>query len=336
MSERATRTSDIAARLAKLVASNSPGASDVEIANLVPIVGGSSRQAFGFEARWTQGGERRHADCVMLRWAEASQLKSSARREFEALRFAWRHGIPVPEPLWVDAEGLCLGRPALVMRRVPGKSELLELLANQDIAVMKGLAEDLARIAAKLHALDASNDSLSFLGTTSRETVALEQVAYWQSMFVKFRQEPHPMLEFAFRWLRENAPVAEQLAIVHGDFRFGNFIYDGSGVTAMIDWEMVHLGDPAEDLAWSYRKFWTPGKFLDWNEYCDVYAQAAGRDIPPKNLRYYQLFCEAKHAAILVTGSRSFMDGRTLSLSSGFGREDWIAGFMDQFFKWLP
>ncbi len=329
-------TGDIAIRVADLVAASVPGATEIEIANLVPIVGGSSRQAFSFDARWNEGGERRHAECAMLRWAEAAQLETSAAREFEALRVLWGQDIPVPEPLWIDAEGRWLGRPAIVTRKLPGKSDLLELLADGNGAAKKGLAQDLARIAAQFHALDASDESLRFLGGTTRETVALEQLAYWEAMFRRFRQEPYPMLEFAFQWLRENAPVADRLAIVHGDFRFGNFLYDEAGVGAILDWEMVHLGDPAEDLAWSYRKFWSPEKFLDWNEYTDLHAQALGREIPAENLLYYRLFCEAKHGAILVTGSRSFMDGRTLSLSSGFGREDWIAGFMDQFFKWLP
>jgi aminoglycoside phosphotransferase (APT) family kinase protein len=272
----------------------------------------------------------------MLMWVEASQLETSATREFQALRFLFGHGMPVAEPLWLDADGQWLGRPAIVLRRLPGKSELLELLADGNDAAKRGLAQDLARIAAAFHALDVSEGDLGALGKTTRETVALEQVAYWEAMFRKARQEPHPMIEFAFRWLRENAPVAERLTIVHGDYRFGNFLYDDTGVTAILDWEMVHLGDPAEDLAWSYRKFWGPEKFLAWDEYVELHARASGRDAPIENLLYYRLFCEAKHAAILATGSRSFVDGRTLSLSSGFGREDWISGFMDQFFKWLP
>lgn len=327
---------DIAVRIADLIAASVPEAAKVEIQKLHPLVGGSARQVFSFDVFWCANGEMQARECVILRWAEAAQIETSAFREFETLRVLWRQGAPVPEPLWVDAEGRWLGRPAIVLRRVSGKSDLLELIAVGNDGLKRKLAQDLAHIAARFHGLDISSESLRFLGNTTRETVASEQVAYWEGMFRKYRQEPHPMLEFAFQWLRENPPVADRLAIVHGDYRFGNFIYDDSGVRAILDWEMAHLGDPAEDLAWSYRKFWGPQSFLDWNEYLDIYAQAAGREISTRNLRYYRLFCEAKHSAILVTGSKSFMDGRTLSLSSGFGREDWIAGFMDQFFKWLP
>ena len=58
------------------------------------------------------------------------------------------------------------------------------------------------------------------------------------------------MLEWAAIWLSEHAPGALSSGIVHGDFRIGNFLVDEGHITAILDWELVRLGDPVEDLGW--------------------------------------------------------------------------------------
>ena len=47
--------------------------------------------------------------------------------------------------------------------------------------------------------------------------------------------------------------------LVHGDYRTGNYLADESGVTAILDWEGAHLGDPVEDLGWVCVKSWRFG-----------------------------------------------------------------------------
>ncbi len=72
--------------------------------------------------------------------------------------------------------------------------------------------------------------------------------------------EPLPATEAGLRWLRLNAPPPpERAALVHGDFRLGNFIVSGEGLAAVIDWELCHVGDPAEDLAWMCVRSWRFG-----------------------------------------------------------------------------
>ena len=46
---------------------------------------------------------------------------------------------------------------------------------------------------------------------------------------------------------------------MHGDFRMGNLIVDGSGLAAVLDWELVHIGEPYEDLAWFCIRAWRFG-----------------------------------------------------------------------------
>jgi aminoglycoside phosphotransferase (APT) family kinase protein len=57
-------------------------------------------------------------------------------------------------------------------------------------------------------------------------------------------------------WLRERAPVAARISITHGDYRIGNFLEVDGKITAILDWELVRLGDPVEDLGWVCLQAW--------------------------------------------------------------------------------
>ena len=107
---------------------------------------------------------------------------------------------------------------------------------------------------------------------------------------------------------------------MHGDYRLGNFLVardgDGARLTGVLDWEMVHLGDPLEDLAWCSSPLWRAGTdfasaLLPPDEFAAAYAAAAGRTVDPERLRFYDVLTLVKMIAIMLTGIRAFSDGRT-------------------------
>ena len=55
---------------------------------------------------------------------------------------------------------------------------------------------------------------------------------------------PQPMIDYTGRWLMEHLPEDYDLALVHNDFRNGNFMVDGERINAVLDWEIAHIGDP--------------------------------------------------------------------------------------------
>ena len=57
--------------------------------------------------------------------------------------------------------------------------------------------------------------------------------------------------EWAYRWLIAHQPPESPPVLVHGDYRMGNLLVDGCDLTAVLDWEWVHVGEASEDLAWS-------------------------------------------------------------------------------------
>jgi hypothetical protein len=92
-------------------------------------------------------------------------------------------------------------------------------------------------------------------------------------------------VRFAFRWLAEHAPESDATVLCHGDAGAGNFMFDGDRVTALVDWEFAHFGDPMDDLAWTTVRgqgFWPTTEVLK------AYAAASGRTIDFRRVRYYQ------------------------------------------------
>ncbi len=111
------------------------------------------------------------------------------------------------------------------------------------------------------------------------------------------------MLEIAAMWLRENAPVASRIAITHGDFRIGNFLEVDGRITAILDWELVQLGDPVEDLGWICLQAWRGRSpymchFFEREELRDRYATLTGHEVTLADMAYWEAFGTFKLAVM--------------------------------------
>jgi aminoglycoside phosphotransferase (APT) family kinase protein len=111
--------------------------------------------------------------------------------------------------------------------------------------------------------------------------------------------------------------------LLHGDYRLGNWLVERAGaatrLTGVLDWEMVHLGDPLEDVAWCISHLWRAGtpraaSLVPPAEWLALYAEAAGRRVNRERLRYWELLAAVKMIAIQMTGIRAFCDGRSADL----------------------
>jgi aminoglycoside phosphotransferase (APT) family kinase protein len=324
---------DLAERLHAFLTAQVPEATDIRIDELTPVSGGNARKAYAFDLVMDEENGQVDIPCIMLMQAGAGQLESDLEAEFRVLEALHGTGVPAPQALWLDADGSALGAPTVIMERVTGVTDFLALRAPEPAGRNKAIVLAFADAAAKLH--NAPIGKLGFLGATTRETTAAEQVALWEAQFLKHRMEPHPAIAFAFQWLKTHAPVAERISLVHGDYRLGNFLFEDDRITALLDWEMAHLGDPAEDIAWAYRALWTPEIHVPIDEFVDRYHAAGGPTIRPDNLLFYRLFGEIKHAVISLTAARSFADGRTKNLRMA-DRMTLALPCIKQFLDWLP
>jgi aminoglycoside phosphotransferase (APT) family kinase protein len=283
------------------------GGVPVELTGWQRAFGGNARQAFAFDAVWPQG---RTVPCIVLSQVAGKHVDSDTAAEYAVLRALNGTDVRSPDALLLDAAGEITGSPLIVLERMPGKASAVDFLAESDMARGQALTADLARATAELHRFDVTGADLAFDAT---DPVGA-QVAAWHESFRENRLEPHPVLDWLFGWLRDNTPRPLRLSLVHGDLRAGNFLYEGDRVTALLDWEMAHVGDPAEDIGWIYRRLWSPEKFLSLDEFLAIHADHAGFAIPRRSVLYYRIFSEAKFAAISVAAAHHFATGGTSNL----------------------
>lgn len=269
---------------------------------------GNAREPWELTATWAGTSVR----AVLLMKAAAGQLEAELAPEFRTLQRLEGQGVPIARPLWLDEAGEAVGQPFFASEWVPGTAETRVLRRAEPGGPITAVARQLAAAAARLHAVDPG--PFDHLPPATTESAALAQLELWADQFVRHRLEPHPELVYLIAWLRRRPPTAQRVAVVHGDLRFGNLLYDGDRLTALVDWEMVHRGDPVEDLGWVYRTLWSPERALDFDTFLDAYVEAGGVRPTPDHLRWYQVFGEVKHAVISLTGGRSFADRATLSL----------------------
>jgi hypothetical protein len=107
---------------------------------------------------------------------------------------------------------------------------------------------------------------------------------------------------------------------LHGDFRMGNLLVGPDGLRAVLDWELAHSGDPAEDLGWLCAPAWRfggaghVGGFGDVQELLDVYAAAGGEVIDPQRLEWWLVYATVKWATICAMQASSHLSGASRSV----------------------
>ncbi|HUI24648.1 MAG TPA: phosphotransferase family protein [Candidatus Kryptonia bacterium] len=303
-------------RLRDYLAARVPAAGDVVVNRLERTGGGASRETWLIDAEWTEAGERLVRRLIIRRDPTASLLESDRRTEFQVLCAAGKIGIPVPQMYWLEEDPRWLDRPFMVMERLPGVAPPVVVPLTESEATRRALAEQFVAHLARIHRADWDALGLHFLGVpASGHEAARTQLAWWEREYHRQKLEERPVLATALHWLASHLPERSEIVLVHADYRAGNFLYEGDRITAILDWEMAHLGDPMEDLAWAVLKFYSTGDFcqglLTHDEMVAAYTRAGGMAVDLDRLFFYEVLGAVKMAVICLTGVRSFCEART-------------------------
>jgi aminoglycoside phosphotransferase (APT) family kinase protein len=237
----------------------------------------------------------------------------STEREARLVAELHRAGHPVPAVL-----AFCPDPPAIAMEFVEGDDNFNEIA---DPAQREALARHFMELLARVHALGAGRfEAIGFERPVAPQDFALADLRVWESTYERAVREPVPLLTFACDWLRRNAPRdAAETVLVQGDTGPGNFIYSGSQVRAVTDWELAHLGDPMEDLA-LIRSRDLYYRFGDLRERFELYAKLSGRALDRARVRYYTV----KAMAIVPLSLAPVMD----HLDPRTEHAEWIAQYV--------
>lgn len=303
-------------RLIAYLAARVSGGSDFIVHRCQRTGGGASRETWLVDAEWTENGQRTVRPLIIRRDPTASLLESDRPTEFRVLCAAAKIDIPVPRMYWLEEDPKWLDRPFMVMERLPGVAPPVILPPTESDATRHSLAEQFLTYLARIHRADWRAIGLAFLDTPATgHDAARTQVAWWEREYYRQKLEERPVLATALHWLGTHLPAQSEIVLVHADYRAGNFLYDGDRITAILDWEMAHLGDPMEDLGWAVMKFYSTGDLcqglLPHDEMVAAYARAGGMPVDLERLFFYEVLSAVKMAVICLTGVRSFSEGRT-------------------------
>ena len=278
----------------------------VDEVNLTRIPGGASRETWMAESdagRW-----------VLRRDPKGTVSLVPLSDEYTLISRALAAEVPVPEPLAYEPDGGRFDSAGLLMAHVEGTSVAPRILRKAEFDTARAdLTGQLAVALARIHSIDPT--TLNGLLPKPAGDPALEQISEWERQLDEIG-EPLPAVELGLRWLRANAPQPAEPRLVHGDFRLGNFIVDEHGLAAVIDWELAHLGDPAEDIGWLCIRSWRFGNddrpvagLGDLEEFAAAYEAAGGAPIDRDRVRYWEAFGNVKWAVICARQARDHLDG---------------------------
>lgn len=231
--------------------------------------------------------------------------------EATLIEAARANGVTAPQVRHVFATNSPIGA-AYVMTRLPGDALPQRLFKQPSLAaILDQLPNRLARELAAIHAipLAALPDNVPTAG-------AAELIESYHAAYATIG-ERRPVYDLAFHWLRQNCPEPfASNCLVHGDFRMGNLLIDETGLTAVLDWEIAHLGDPHQDLAYICAPSWRFGRrdklvggIGDIEPFLGAYEAASGHKIDPDRFRFWRVLTTLFWGSACMTMLGDWRDG---------------------------
>ncbi len=279
-----------------------PVVGPVSIEGITRLSGGASRETWSFDAVAPDGSR---TELVLRRDPPGRPSEPGAiQRESAAIGAAASAGLAAPEVLLVSTDETESGAAGMVMRRVAGETIARRILRDEQYATGRGLlVRQLAEFAAGLHALEVP--------PAFPRPGPLGQLRQQLDSFGR----PSEVFELALDWLAAHPQPDRESVLLHGDFRLGNLVVGPDGLRAVLDWELTHAGNPAEDLGWLCVKAWRFGSPLPVAgvgtraDLLAAYRAAGGADIAPAELRWWETLGTLRWGVICLAQAWTHLSG---------------------------
>ena len=241
---------------------------------------------------------------------EVRALAAGMDVEVRVMQLAKAAKVPVPKIIGalLPEDGLGSG---FLMERIEGETIPRRILRRPDLAHARtGLARESGEVLARIHSIETA--SLHDLDSYGPSGAVVATRALYQSTGCA-----RPVMELAFRWLKDHLPPdPAQFAVVHGDMRNGNIIVDQHGLRAVLDWELVHLGDPMEDLGWMCVPSWRFGQidkpvggFGSREALFAGHEAVTGQSVDLDRVRFWEVLGTLRWGIGCLNMAREFADG---------------------------
>jgi aminoglycoside phosphotransferase (APT) family kinase protein len=280
----------------------------VAIEGMTRLPGGASKETWSFDAVGASGAR---TELILRRDPPGRPSEpGSVDREAAALTLAHSAGLPVPELLFTSRGAAGFGTAGMIMRRVPGETIARKILRDEKYERARGqLVRQLAQFAAGLHGL-ADKPEPPFFPIPDPVASLRDQL----DSFAAAGQRSE-VFELAYAFLADEPAPPREPVLLHGDFRLGNLIVGPEGLRAVLDWELTHLGNPAEDLGWLCVKAWRFGAtppvagLGSREELLAAYRAAGGADIGVDELRWWETLGTLRWGVICMTQAWAHLSG---------------------------
>ena len=210
------------------------------------------------------------------------------------MKVAGEAGVPEPAIHHVLEPSDRLGE-GFIMEWLDGVTLGARIVRSPELdEIRPHLAHQCGEILARIHAIDLDTSGLRSVLDT------LDPRAFVNQMWDRYKEypTPQPMIDYSARWLLDNMPDSPvEEALVHNDFRNGNVMVDQSGVNAVLDWEVAHIGDPMRDLGWICTNSWRFGRrdlpvggFGQREDLFAGYEAVSGTAVDPERVKWWEVF----------------------------------------------
>ncbi|CAM4240010.1 Putative aminoglycoside phosphotransferase [Mycobacterium basiliense] len=279
---------------------------EVTVDNLRTLTGGASRTTWAFDASTDRG--RRS---LILRTGPPDDVHAGMELEARVQAAAAAAGAPVPRILIASDSAAALGNPFLVCDAIEGETIVRRIQRQLDEAGRRRLLRQCAQALAAIHRADSADAGLA------RE----DPVAQWRER-LDAMGDTTATFEWAFRWLAAHRPAEPAAVLVHGDYRMGNLIVDGSGLAAVLDWELVHVGAGYEDLAWFCVRAWrfgapashAAGGLGGIEDFLRTYEDASGTAVDRAAFRWWLVLATLRWGVICRYQAERHLSGQARSV----------------------
>ena len=282
-----------------------------KVSNLEPLTGGASKEIWKFEV----SNDKQSTKMILRRGSGiegplAIKTADEARIQKEVIKV----GAPVPIILAVSKSEEELG-DSYIMHFVEGETIARKILRDEEYKkALPVLAYQCGEAIARIHNVDI--DNFSFLPKKPAE----EQLEDLYSTYQSFEQ-PSPVFEYAYLWLKEQDFSNFQESLVHGDFRLGNIIVNGEGLQSIIDWELAHIGNPLQDLGWVCGNSWRFGKndkvvggFGELEDLLEGYNSISKFQVNNEMVKCWQVFGTFRWGVICLIQAYAHLNGTINSI----------------------
>ena len=277
-----------------------------KVSNLEPLTGGASKEIWKFEV----SNAKQSTKMILRRGSGiegplAIKTADEARIQKEVIKV----GAPVPIILAVSKNEEELG-DSYIMHFVEGESIARKILRDKEYKkALPILAYQCGEAIAKIHNVDINN--FSFLPKKPAEDQLEDLYSTYQSF-----EQPSPVFEYAYLWLKEQDFGNFQESLVHGDFRLGNIIVNAEGLQSIIDWELAHIGNPLQDLGWVCGNSWRFGKndkvvggFGEIEDLLEGYNSISKLKVDKEMVKCWQVFGTFRWGVICLIQAYAHLNG---------------------------